>query len=574
MKPTNLNKETCHPISSNCVIWQGPDIPCIKLCKGDTVSDIVAKLGRELCDILDILDVSNYDLDCFNITACGPDNFQLLIQFLIDRICALENITPTLPGKSTGAACPDCLVTVAPCFATPSSNTMQLLDYVTLIGSRVCEIVLQVSTINSILIEYNTRITDLENQFPLVVPPILVTPSCVLPSVPTPIATVVTQLEQDFCNLQNATGIPSEIFTAIARQCSNLDSLTGPGSLTSLPEWATAANAAAAVNNIWLTLCDIRSAVLNIQANCCTTGCDAIEIGMTAEISGSDLILYFNGTVPAGWVECGPSVQQVTMVDCTGGTAIRTLNILPVLNDPSGYSIPLASLPTLNTACNISMTLVSCFRDPATSAECTQVTLFTLFNSVSCPTVTLASPTYDIIDYSINYIGIGTITVQVDLYDATGVTLITSDTYVGNVGPFTLLGQFIGLSALTTYKVKVTMITGAISTPCPWNNILTSNASLATLTTDPARTITNSGALSGGNILSDGGSAVINRGVCWSASPAPTILDSTTSDGSGVGLFSSTITGLLPSTTYYVRAYATNGVGTAYGNQEIFITLP
>ena len=62
MKPLNLDNSPCSPTSSNCVIWQGPDLACIKLCKGDTVSDVIAKLATELCTIMDMLNVTNYDL--------------------------------------------------------------------------------------------------------------------------------------------------------------------------------------------------------------------------------------------------------------------------------------------------------------------------------------------------------------------------------------------------------------------------------------------------------------------------------------------------------------------------------
>ena len=85
MKPLNYDNSPCSPISSNCVIWQGPDIPCIKLCAGDTISDVVFKLATELCTVLDTLNVTNYDLSCFNLVACGPNDFQALIQFLIER---------------------------------------------------------------------------------------------------------------------------------------------------------------------------------------------------------------------------------------------------------------------------------------------------------------------------------------------------------------------------------------------------------------------------------------------------------------------------------------------------------
>jgi hypothetical protein len=77
----------------------------------------------------------------------------------------------------------------------------------------------------------------------------------------------------------------------------------------------------------------------------------------------------------------------------------------------------------------------------------------------------------------------------------------------------------------------------------------------------------------GGNITSDGGSFVTARGVCWSTSINPTTADPHTIDGSGTGTFVSSITGLTPNTLYHVRAYATNSVGTAYGNDVTFTTL-
>ncbi len=92
------------------------------------------------------------------------------------------------------------------------------------------------------------------------------------------------------------------------------------------------------------------------------------------------------------------------------------------------------------------------------------------------------------------------------------------------------------------------------------------------LTTNLATEITHTTATSGGNINSDGGLPVTARGVCWSTSPNPSITDSHTNNDSGTGTFISNITGLSPSTTYYVRAYATNEAGTAYGNEVSFTT--
>ena len=92
------------------------------------------------------------------------------------------------------------------------------------------------------------------------------------------------------------------------------------------------------------------------------------------------------------------------------------------------------------------------------------------------------------------------------------------------------------------------------------------------ITTKTVGNITSSSASCGGQIYGSGGTDVTARGLCWSTSPSPTVSDSCSHDGSGIGGFDSFLTGLMPGTTYYVRAYATNSVGTAYGEQVVFTT--
>jgi uncharacterized protein (TIGR02145 family) len=93
------------------------------------------------------------------------------------------------------------------------------------------------------------------------------------------------------------------------------------------------------------------------------------------------------------------------------------------------------------------------------------------------------------------------------------------------------------------------------------------------LTTTTITNITLNSAVSGGNVTSDGGDAVNARGIVWSTVTSPTTsLTTRTTDGSGIGNFSSLITNLLPSSTYFVRAYATNSIGTGYGNELSFTT--
>lgn len=96
---------------------------------------------------------------------------------------------------------------------------------------------------------------------------------------------------------------------------------------------------------------------------------------------------------------------------------------------------------------------------------------------------------------------------------------------------------------------------------------------LPEVVTSPISEITDNSAIGGGNVTSDGNAEVTARGVCWGMTQNPTIENNITTDGSGTGDFASQIVNLVPQTTYYVRAYATNSEGTAYGEEVSFTTL-
>ena len=96
---------------------------------------------------------------------------------------------------------------------------------------------------------------------------------------------------------------------------------------------------------------------------------------------------------------------------------------------------------------------------------------------------------------------------------------------------------------------------------------------LPTVLTSDVTEITETTAVISYEVASDGGANVTSRGICWSTNENPTIEDTHTNDGEGVGTFTSTMTNLTPNTTYYVRAYATNSEGTSYSNEMNFTTL-
>jgi uncharacterized protein (TIGR02145 family) len=129
-----------------------------------------------------------------------------------------------------------------------------------------------------------------------------------------------------------------------------------------------------------------------------------------------------------------------------------------------------------------------------------------------------------------------------------------------------------GLTPGTTYHYRVVAV-NSIGTTNGNDLTFTTVSILPTLTTSTVSNKTAISVTSGGTITSDGGASITSRGVCWATTPNPTILNNKTSDGTGTGTFTSNITGLTPGMSYYVRAYATNTSGTAYGDELSFTTL-
>ena len=149
-------------------------------------------------------------------------------------------------------------------------------------------------------------------------------------------------------------------------------------------------------------------------------------------------------------------------------------------------------------------------------------------------------------------------------------TLSDSHTTNGSgLGSFT--SSITGLSLSTTYYVRAYASTSQ-GTAYGEEVSFTTRDGIPTVTTAEVTDIQGETATCGSNVTDNCGLTVIARGVCWSTSPNPTLDDSHTTNGSGDGSFSSSITGLTISTTYYVRAYATTSAGTGYGEEVSFTT--
>ena len=338
MKPLNLDNRPCSPISSNCVIWQGSDIQCIKLCTGDTISDVVFKLATELCTIMDTLKITNYDLSCFNLTACPPDDFQKLIQLIIDKICALENINnseATGSGNPRGirstSTCPDCVVTVAEPFVVGTQTTMQLVDYVNAIGNKITSIIDEILNLQNQITDLNIRVTTLENAVPTPYTLPSISTGCLqayiagnpaTAGIDIVLNTLLNDANVGYCALKGATGEPAEISAAVQSQLLCINDLTQP--LAALPTITTfsayyagtwvqdgdLSTAADAINNIWITLCDLYTYVSNFNVNINVQDTNTVNLTFASGILSADV-------QDTGWVKL---VGFDTYMNDTAGT--------------------------------------------------------------------------------------------------------------------------------------------------------------------------------------------------------------------------------------------------------------
>ncbi len=173
--------------------------------------------------------------------------------------------------------------------------------------------------------------------------------------------------------------------------------------------------------------------------------------------------------------------------------------------------------------------------------------------------------------------GASNVTTRGVCYSSTNNTPTIADTKTNNgTGNGTFISTINGLLANTTYYIRAYAINGVGPGYGDVKSFRTSPATIPSgITTSSISSISQTSSISGGTIANDGGSAITSRGVCWSyTTTLPSTLNSFSNNGSGIGSFSSALTNLLPGTTYYVRAYAINSIGTAYANNIITFTTP
>jgi hypothetical protein len=363
---SSSNSENCVPISSNCVVWQGPDLPCLHLCKGDSVSDVVYKVAVEICNFKTDLGLSDVDIQCLlDVCETTPEpsiTLANILQLLVDKVCCLSDIVNNLPSPGNNYVEPT--LPLPACLYIPNGTggfitELKLDEYVQRVASVLCDINSQVIDNTAELANHEERITALENA----TTPALSVYNCLTSSVED-VQTAVEGIANTLCTYLPVIGTVPDLLVAQTRQCITgaNDSLSTGGTMASLPGWNnTVSNLAQSIQNLWITVCDMRQAVLDLK-NCCAVDCTQFILGFnTAQDGTRQLItLTFNAltTIPSGFANC-PTLSTVVITDEDGHIYSNTLDLVTEATNPSGitYDITTAGF---NTATAYTITVTGC----------------------------------------------------------------------------------------------------------------------------------------------------------------------------------------------------------------------
>jgi hypothetical protein len=494
IQPTNT-QAGCNPVSSNCVIWQGPDIPCIDLCKGDSISDVTFKVATELCTLVDQLDITGFNVSCFPPICPKPENIHDLIQFILDTLCELQGATGTTTPTDQ-PVCPDnCIVSIAPCFYYPNQfgqqvTTMTLTEYATAIGIKVCTLIDWQIAADITFTQIDARLDAIEACDPCNPPaPVIEIPtSCLSPSTDIPIVTFVETMEVELCNLQtalvgNGTVAQTVVDAALAQQCQGIESstpLSQPyGSMGLIPGWVTAASGnfttlAAAVQNLWITVCDMRAALNNVVTNCCNA-CNQVILDLSNSSynpATTTLTVDFQGSIPAGLIAAGG--LGITITDCNGVFfTYLASDIITLMGTSITIDFSVEAPGTFNTGCVganayfIQMQGGLNLNTPD-GQKCTFAgpTQFIAGGAVPALTITPVSTTQ--LRATFTPVFIGPVTYYLELWDNSFTGIVASAPIVTPPTAVVFNYTFGSLTTLTTYQTRIVMVAGASTETGPF----------------------------------------------------------------------------------------------------------
>ena len=392
---SNINNSI---ISSEMVLWEGPNIPCIDLCTGEKVSSVIAKIGTELCNIVtDINELQNLDYTCmiskFNYTGAllTPTNFsfKLLFQLLLDNDCTLVQLINDIKATSATSTVNlqglelKCITNELLNLCGQIPTNLDILKVTQAIINILCEVQDDVADLLIRVITLETQVNSLGNPgtggytepyigpVPVGAPvgSVGTTGSCLNSGTSLLMSEHIPQItDKEICDLKDLVGTAVQVEDVLNNQClgdylTNADIIQNP------------LNLAQAAKNREIIICDLINRLTLIENSCCSFGCKDIKIGFLQgyDATTNTYTLTFSfgaGTdIPQIFNDCG---STFILTDWKGISTTITNNPLSLstqLINGSVFYINLSGTG-LDTTRNIDIKINTCFTNTQNGLIC------------------------------------------------------------------------------------------------------------------------------------------------------------------------------------------------------------
>ena len=459
----------CDSTSSNCVVWQGPDLTCVDVCNGDTVSDIIAKL----CDIIKQttvespgVNISTINQLCLETTYGSANTIQELTQNIITELCT-HNSTASDPC-SCNIPLPSCLQYTDEqgnnIVSLPLHDSSTGTGYATYLANTLCDNIGITNQIQNTVRSLDGRVTKLETRgsAKTYVPPLGMLKYVAPIRTPMSLERMIALTEEAFGESRRALGSVQDMNKSVGFAQNNLASinkLSGNGTYSSQPGWITSPqNVAQSFQNLWLTTNDIRNAVESIKETVANPLCSSITNSATANILRTTKGVFqkfeidFTGsTIPTGYVACNGQGTKVTITDASLNTLVKYVDVVGQYQNTGVYSLTENDFGNLDTGSNYSVKIEFCFEN--SDNQCAETLTLNVENKTACPSVSIGTVTGETIPFTVLAPSLPsnsgyTLTVSVS---TNGGSLIDSRSTTKVSGSFT--GTFTGLIGSTQYRI-------------------------------------------------------------------------------------------------------------------------
>lgn len=363
-----INNKGCVTSFTNCIKYDGQDIPCLGIKNGDYINQVVCTIVDKICEVSQPQDLSTLSITCLiekftNISEPLSKTVLSYLQLLVNNQCTLKDLIDAINLRIDGITNKSLILDLKCLGVGDGSIQYEEQTVLQILINETCAHRLHLTTIDGRIVDLQTQI----NNIPVYTEPKV--SSCLFTNKTTSQAVVL--FSNDYCVYKPKVGTISDIDIAISRQCDDLAALFATDSnFTQNPQ-----SLANSVNNLWIAFCNLSDRVKAIETTCCAPSCDKIKLGYIHAFDAEtrELSLSFtsgSGTIiPNGFVDCG---SEFIIKDCEGNIILATIKTISTLSDvvfniPTGYCINNLTISIKTNFClkdannNIIMSCKDCY---------------------------------------------------------------------------------------------------------------------------------------------------------------------------------------------------------------------